>query len=271
MAARGFAAALSLRAGDRPARAALPGPRADAAARSLAARVPCQNLQRARELLGEGSDQSTLLALQMIEAIDGDSLLGEVLALIDDPNPTIAERAGKTSVKLVANAGLEALRILGEWKQAHPELSAIFLLSGSPHNKLQVLRWLAHDRARQQSKHRCGAAHRLSGCRLGGARDRPGGGRAAARARIAARGVGRAIAARHRRRVNADERRMVRTIQLCAVELLQGAEVPPPAGSAPDTKTAMRAHLLRCLAGEPVSHHEKAFLFITSMTTPLPG
>jgi hypothetical protein len=70
--------------------------------------------------------------------------------------------------------------------------------------------------------------------------------------------------------VNVDERRMLRTIQLTALELLQGAEVPPPADAAPDTKAAMRAHLLRCLAGEPVSHYEKAFLFITSMTTPLP-
>ena len=70
--------------------------------------------------------------------------------------------------------------------------------------------------------------------------------------------------------INADERRMLRTIQLCAAELLRDVEVPPPAGSAPDTRTAMHAHLLRCLAGVPVSHHEKALLFITSMTTPLP-
>jgi hypothetical protein len=228
------------------------------------------SLQRVRELLADGSEDSTLLALQLIEALDDDSLLGEVLALIDDPNPTIAERAGKTSVKLVANAGLAALRILGEWKQAHPELSAIFLLTGSAHNKLQVLRWLAHDRA--QSTPGIDAVLRTA------FQDDDWEVRATAlivAARLRARDVLREASAARLPQdtadgINADERRMLRTIQLCAVELLQGAEVPPPAGSAPDTKVAMHAHLLRCLAGEPVSHREKAFLFITSMTTPLP-
>jgi hypothetical protein len=246
------------------------GPSAAAAARSLAARVPCENLQRARELLAEGSDESKLLALQMIEAMDGDSLLGDVLALIGDPNPTVAQRAGKTGVKLVANSGIHALRILGEWKQAHPELSAIFLLTGSAHNKLQILRWLAHDRA--QSNPSIDAVLRTA------FQDADWEVRVTAlvvAARLRARGLLRDVSALRLPQdtadgVNVDERRMLRTIQLCAVELLQGGEVPPPADSAPDTKSAMRAHLLRCLAGEPVSHHEKAFLFITSMTTPLP-
>ena len=245
------------------------GPHADATARALAARVPCHNLQRARELLDEGSEQSTLLALQMIEALDGDSLLGEVLALIDDPNPTIAARAGQTSVKLVANAGLDALHILGEWKQAHPDLSAIFLLTGSPHNKLQVLRWLAHDRA--QSNPSIDAVLRTA------FQDADWEVRVTAlvvAARLRARELLREVAGARLPQntadgINADERRMLRTIQLCAVELLQDGEVPPPADSAPDTKAAMHAHLLRCLAGEPVSHHDKAFLFLTSMTTPL--
>jgi hypothetical protein len=228
------------------------------------------SLERARELLAEASADSKLLALQMIEAMDDDSLLGEVLALIDDPDPAIAERAGKASVKLVAKAGLDALRILGEWKQAHPELSAIFLLSGSTHNKLQVLRWLAHDRAR--SNPHIDAVLRTA------LQDADWEVRATAlivAARLRARELLREVLGTRLPEdtadgINADERRMLRTIQLCAAELLQGSEVPPPADSAPDTRAAMHAHLLRCLAGEPVSHHEKAFLFIMSMTTPLP-
>ena len=70
--------------------------------------------------------------------------------------------------------------------------------------------------------------------------------------------------------VNVDERRMLRTIQLCGLELLQGAEVPPPSESPPNTRELMHDHLLRCLAGEPVAHHEKAFLYLTSLLTPLP-
>jgi hypothetical protein len=46
--------------------------------------------------------------------------------------------------------------------------------------------------------------------------------------------------------------------------------MPPQSGSPPDTKPAMRDHLLRCLAGEPVRYQEKAFLYLHSLITPLP-
>lgn len=246
------------------------GPRADAAARSLAAHVPCHNLQRARELLDEASAQSKLLALQMIEAMDGGELLGDVLTLTRDANPTVAQRAHQVGVKLMADTGLHALRVLGHWKQAHPELSAIFLLAGSAHDKLQILRWLAYDR-RESNAH-------IDAVLRTGMQDADWDVRVTAMvvaARLRARGVLDDVCAMRLPQatadgVNRDERRMLRSFQLAAIELLQGKALPPAADSPPNTRAVMHDHLLRCLAGEHVAHREKAFLWLTSLLVPLP-
>ena len=246
------------------------GSRGDDELAALASRLPGQGLERARELLHAQDVESRLLGLQMIEALDARALLGEVAAHMGDADSSVARQAAQTCARLIAERAAPALRALGQWKEEHPDQSAIFLLAGNSYNKLQVLRWLAHDR-RQSNEHieavlrtaledpdwevRVTALMVAARLRASSLMDD------VARARLpedTADGV------------NVDERRMLRTIQLCAIELLQGAEVPPLVDSAPDSKAAMRAHLLRCLAGEPVSHHEKAFVFIASMTMPLP-
>jgi hypothetical protein len=167
-------------------------------------------------------------------------------------------------------AALAALHALGQWKAEHPDRSMLFLLVGSTHNRLQVLRWLAHDR--QGSNADIEAVLRTAladpdwevrvtalvvAARL----------RAAPLLQDVARTV---LPADMADGVNGDEQRMLRTILLCAVELLQGGPVPPASDAPPHTRERMHGHLLRCLAGAPVGHHDQAFLLLASLFAPLP-
>ncbi len=246
------------------------GPGADNELASLAAHLPGQGIERARDLLRDAQPESRLLGLQMVEALDGHALFEEAAALLADANPTVARQALQTCVRLLAAPTELALQSLRQWKQQHPGKSAFFLFAGSSHNKLQILRWLAHDR-RASNEHIDDVLRtafddadwevRLTALVV------------AARLRadsLVEEAVKLRLPEETADGVNVDERRMLRTIQLCAIELLRGTGIPPQPGSPPDTKAAMRDHLLRCLAGEPVRYHEKAFLYVHSLITPLP-
>lgn len=246
------------------------GPRGDDALAALGSRLPCQGLERARELLHAQDVESRLLGLRMIEALDARALLGEVAAIMSDANATVSRQAAHTCVRLIAEPAGAALRALGHWKEENPDQSVIFLLAGSTYNKLQILRWFAQDR--RESNADIEAVLRT-------ALEDPD---------WEVRLTALVVAARLRASklldevartplsedtadgVNLDERRMLRTIQLYAIELLQGAAVPPQSEAPPKTRELMHDHLLRCLAGEPVAHHEKTFLFLTSLLSPLP-
>ena len=246
------------------------GPRGDDELAVLASRLPCQGLERARELLHDRDVELRLLGLRMIEALNARALLGEVAAIMSDANPTVSRQAAHTCVRLIPEPAAAALRTLGQWKERNPDKSAIFLLAGSTNNKLQILRWLAHDR-RESNEH-------IEDVLRSAFED----------ADWEVRLTALVVAARLRAEnlldqalklrlpedtadgVNVDERRMLRTLQLCAIELLQGRAVPPALSAPPTTRALMHDHLLRCLAGEPVAHHEKAFLYLTSLATPLP-
>lgn len=246
------------------------GPRGNDELATLASRLPCLGLERIRELLRAPDVESRLLGLRMIEVLDAGDLFDEAAAMMSDTNLTVSRRATHTCMRVIAEPAVAALRSLGQWKANNPDKSVAFLLSGSRSNKLQILRWLAHDR--RESNHNVEAVLRTA------LEDLDWEVRVTAiviAARLRTAGLADGVAAARlpddtADGVNVDERRMLRTIQLYAVELLRGAEVPPPTEAAPDTKQTMRAHLLRCLAGEPVAHREKVHLFITSMTTPLP-
>jgi hypothetical protein len=238
------------------------GPCGDDELAALASSLPCEGLERARELL-QAQDAE-------IEALEARELLGEVAAIMSDANSTVSRQAAHTCVRLIAEPAGAALRALGHWKEENPDRSLIFLLAGSTGNKLQILRWFAHDRR---------ASNEDIEAVLRTALEDPD---------WEVRLTALVVAARLRASnlldevvrtplpeetadgVNIDERRMLRTIQLCAIELLQGAAVPPGSEAPPNTRELMHNHLLRCLAGEPVAHHEKAFLFLTSLLSPLP-
>ncbi|WP_223164719.1 formylglycine-generating enzyme family protein [Massilia mucilaginosa] len=246
------------------------GDEALAALAALAACLPCEGVERARELLRAPDVASRLLGLGMVEALGARESLDEVAAMISDASATVARQALHTCVRLIAEQGGAALRTLGQWKLENPDQSLIFLLAGSTYNKLQILRWLGHDR--RASNADIDAVLRT----------------ALADPDWEVRLTALVVAARLRANqlldqvattalpqesadgVNTDERRMLRTIQLYAIELLQGAAVPAPSEAPPNTRALMHDHLLRCLAGDPVAHHEKAFLFLTSLLTPLP-
>ncbi|VTU19989.1 Formylglycine-generating sulfatase enzyme [Variovorax sp. PBS-H4] len=246
------------------------GALADDELAALASSLPCLGVEDARDLLRFPDVESRLLGLRMAEALDAPELLGDVAALMSGTTPTIARQAMRTFGRLIAQPGGAALRAVGHWKQDNPDKSAIFLLAGSTHNKLQILRWLAHDR-RQSNEH-------IEAVLRTAFEDPDWEVRVTAlvvAARLRADGlVGEVARVRLPEDtadgVNVDERRMLRTVQLCAIELLEGVAVPPASESPPTTKAAMREHLLRCLAGERVRWHEKAFLFVASLSTPLP-
>lgn len=249
---------------------ALKGPDAESAAEKLQSELPSFGLDRAVAMLEGPETESVLRGLQAIEMLGRYEALGQVAELASNANATVARQARQTLARVVASAGAHVLRILGEWKQAHPELSSIFLLVGSAPNKLQILRWLAHDRA--QSNPHIDAVLRTA------FQDADWEVRVTAMvvaARLRARDLLREVSAVRLPEdtadgVNRDERRMLRSFQLAAIELLQGVPVPPPLRAPPTTRALMHDHLLRCLAGDAVAYHEKAFLHLTSLVTPLP-
>jgi hypothetical protein len=248
----------------------LSGTRADAAAATLAAQLPCLGSADARALLGSPDAGDRLRGLQMVELLESYELVGDVAGLADDANATVAGRARLIAARLALLASGEAVGWLAQWKRENPDKSAVFLLAGSAAARAQVLRWLAHTRT-------AGNEHidavlrtalddgdwevRMTAIVLAG--------------RLRARAVADAVRAARLPQdtadgVNQDERRMLLTFLSCALELMQGADVPPMSREPPDTRERMHAHVLRCIAGEPVAHREKAFLYLTSLLTPLP-
>jgi hypothetical protein len=246
------------------------GPHCDDALPNLASRLPSRGSEHARALLHATDTASRLLGLRMIDALDARSLIGEVAALTRDADATIAQQAMRIGVRLIAEPAAAALRAASQWKREHPDRSPLFLLTGSTHNKLQIVRWLAHNR--RESNDSIDAVLRTAladpdwELRLSAL---------VVAARLRASNLlddvmKTALPQDTADGLNTDERRMARTIQLCAVELSQGAAVPPPSVAPPITRETMHAHLLRCVAGEPVAHADKVFLFLTSLVTPLP-
>ena len=122
------------------------GPQAGEVSAKLGGLLPCRDLDDAGALLDSDSLESWLLALQMIDSLDGYALLGRVSDLTTHSDPLVAQQATRTYQRLLAKAGGGALRVLAEWKQQHPDFSALFLLAGAAANKLQLLRWLMRDR-----------------------------------------------------------------------------------------------------------------------------
>ncbi len=249
---------------------AVDGPDAASVAETLRGRLPSFGLQRAVSMLEAPEIASVLRGLQAIEILGGYTAFSRIAELASHADPTVARQARRTCERLIAKAGSHALRVLGAWKQEHPELSAIFLLAGGSADRLQILRWMARDRA--QSNPHIDAVLRTA------LRDSDWEVRVTAivvAARLRASELLRDVAAVRlpedtTEGVNRDERRMLRSFQLGAIDLLQGRAVPPISDASLATKEAMYEHVLRCLAGEPVAHHSKALLYVTSLVTPLP-
>lgn len=236
----------------------------------LARLLPCLDLDHARALLDDTEVESQLLALQVIDALNGYILIDRVTEFIAHNDPLVAQQATRTYQRLIAKAGGNALRLLAEWKQQHPEFSALFLLAGDSSNKIQVLRWMMHDRSASNpdmdrvlrtALHDDDWEVRLTAVVV--------------TARLRASKLMAEVRRVHLPQdtadgVNKDERRMLRSFQLAALELLEGCALPAASNQPLTTKEAMHRHILRCLAGVTVPHHDKTFLYITSLSTPLP-
>ena len=247
----------------------LSGPRAEPVAAALASRLPCHGLDHAREQLAAPDGATRLRGLQMVELLEGYELLDRVAELAEDADVTVAQRARLTGVHLVMLAAGEGVGWLAQWKRENPDKSAVFLLAGSAAARAQVLRWIA--RTRNFSNPNIDAVLRTA---LDDADWEVRvtaivvAGRLRARA-LAAEVASARLPAETADGVNQDERRMLRTFQVCALELMSGASLPPESHEPPTTRERMHAHLLRCIAGAPVAHREKAYLYLTSLLEPL--
>jgi len=70
--------------------------------------------------------------------------------------------------------------------------------------------------------------------------------------------------------VTGDVRHMLLAMHRASLLLLSGTLPPDTSDEAPNTRPGMQAHLLRCVAGLPVTFYEDFFLLTTALTQPLP-
>lgn len=248
----------------------LEGPDAEQLGNELRDEFPVSDLKDAERLMAEQDPASIVLGIQMVELLRGYALSGRVFELTEHADSLVAEQAARVSRLLLADAGGAAFRVLAEWKRANPEKSLVFHAIGDVWSKLQLLRWLIADQS--SSRGDIDAVLRTA------LEDDDWEVRVTAivcAARLRAISTLREVANSrlpldNADGVNQDERRMLRSFQLAAIELLKGGHVPPDVSEPPTNKTLMHAHILRCIDGLPVSIVEKTYLYIQSLSAPLP-
>ena len=248
----------------------LEGPATEALADDLKAELPALGVDDAEQLMGSEDSRSIILGIQVVEVLGGYSLASDLLALTEHPDALVAQEAVRVSRCLLLGAGSTAFRTLAEWKRRNPAKSLAFLAIGDYWSKLQLLRWLMVDQSRsggdidlvirtalEDDDWEVRVTAIICAARL--------------HARSTLADVANAdLPAETADGVNKDERRMLRSCQSAAIELLEGGSIPPDIPSPPTDKASMHAHILRCIAGLPVAQIDKTLLYVESMSTPLP-
>ncbi len=235
----------------------------------LARELPRLTVQDAKALMTSRDTDAILLGLHASAALDAVELLGDIATCIDHHDELVSGEAAAICKNMISAYWNECLGVVSEWKTLHPNHSALFLLAGGSQERCQLLRWMMHDQ-KQSNPH-------IDQVLLTALEDKDWEVRVTAMlaaARLRATNLTKAVAAvklpeSTQEGVNSDERRMLQTVRLCALDLLQGGSVPEINGPL-DSRESMRAHLMRYMLGIPVNHHDHTFLFISAMCNPLP-
>jgi hypothetical protein len=234
-----------------------------------AARLPSLTSGDLLELLKSDDVEKLLLGIFAVGEAEEIEALGAIIRLLAHPEPLVARAAAQTQEKLLRVLAEKSLRTLAQEKVRRPDRSVLFPLLGGASDRQQVLRWLIHDYPEANE-------HILAVLRSALV-DQDWEVRATAMlaaARFKATSLidlVRKVELPHTSRegLTADDRRLLRALRHAALLLLEGHTPPDEPARPPLTREAAQAHMLRCVAGLPVSSVDRVFLLVQSLTQPL--
>jgi hypothetical protein len=234
----------------------------------LSAMLPLLTPKDLRALLSSGTVEEALAGIYGAGVLGAVELLEPIAALVDDEDPLIAKAAQDTEKKLLARMVTLGLVALAERSVRQPERSVTFSLVGSESQKRQVLRWMM--RQNRETNPSIDAVLRT-------ALDDPDW-ETRATAMLA---VGRLRSAavlpqirnvqlpeKRREGVDDSDRRVLDSLREGVLALLAGTPLPPLSRAPLNSRDTVRAHILRCIAGQPVAWHERFFLWALTLTQP---
>ena len=237
--------------------------------REVAERLPVLHPGDLLTLLKSEDLPQLLLGIFAVGETKEIGALGEIHRLGSHPEPMIARAAAATQEKLLRVSAEKCLNALAREKARHPERSVLFPLLGDAPQRQQIICWLMHYYT-EANEHILAVLHSAL-------QDQDWTVRATAMLAAARFNATSLIALvrkielpqTSRAGLDADDRRLLRALRKASVLLLEGHAVPDESTEPQDEREAARSHMLRCVAGLPVSNFDRVFLLVQTLTRPV--
>ncbi|HEX6042071.1 hypothetical protein [Longimicrobium sp.] len=246
------------------------GPDAEGLRRAVAERVPQLGIGTAEALLSAGDPRQVLLGLLAAGEMRAAPLLPRIGPLRRHPHEVVRKAAEDVFRRLGGERAEAGLAEIAARHAAHPDRSTLFPLAGDAHARRQVVRWLMHDRV-DADPHVVGVLRaaladadwevRMSAVLAAACLDAREVGLEVRRAMLPDTG---------REGLSAWDRDVLRAARAAALDRLAGAAVPSAEAARGEGKAALRAHVARCVAGEPPARLDGIFLLLHALTAPVP-
>lgn len=248
----------------------LRGRKAERYREELARSLPVLGLDDVKASLLSNSRGELLYGISAMKELVAVSLLEYLAQLGSYPDASVAAKAQDVLAGFLApviNAGRQRL---AEEKREKPGYSVLFPRLGDARERRQILRWLIHD-------YQTADEHILEVLRSG-LEDEDWEVRATAMlaaARLKAPELGlliRRIELPRNTRwgLNPAERDILTAFRHATLALLAGEPAPPDDRESPSPRESMRAHIMRAVAGLPLTKHDRVLLLAHALTRPLP-
>lgn len=244
----------------------------DAAASVPALRraLPVLGIGDAAELLQSAEPDALRVGIRAAVEMRALPLLAALLPLRAHADPAVAADAADAAAALLPAAGVAGVAWLREARASRPGKSILFPRMGDAARRRQVVRWMMHDRGEAN-------AHVLEVLRAA-LEDEDWEVRMSAvlaAVRLGARGLWRevkraALPETGREGLSAWDRDVLRAARDAALDRLGGAAVPSADAARGEGKAALRAHVARCVAGEPPARLDGIFLLLHALAAPAP-
>lgn len=232
--------------------------------------LPVLGIGDAADLLRSAEPDALRLGIRAAMEMRALPLLAALLPLRAHPDAGVAADAADAAAALLPAAGEAGIEWLREARASQPGKSILFPRMGDAGQRRQVVRWMMHDRGEAN-------AHVLEVLRAALEDDdwevRMSAVLAAVRlgARTLWLEVKRAaLPETGREGLSAWDRDVLRAARAAALDQLGGAAVPPEDAARGEGKAALRAHVARCVAGEPPARLDGIFLLLHALAAPVP-
>jgi hypothetical protein len=252
----------------------LPGAQGRALADALRGQIPHLAPPDVAALLRSDDARACLRGIGAAALLRDPSLIAPLNALLASASHTLAREARAALVAILERAAHNSAAVLEGLQSRSPAAPglagrALFGAVGDARRRRQLLRRLARgepaargevglllEGALADGDWEVRATAMLVAARLRSAAVRP------LVARVALPASGEAG-------LDDADRRVLEALRRAALALLEGRPAPPLSDAPLDTRAALDAHILRCTAGLPVAHSERAFLLANALTQPL--